>query len=122
ARGKMKVRQPLAALYVASTLELNPELQDIIKEEVNVKELVITNNLPAGEAYIASKEDANVQAALDIALTPQLKAEGVARDIIRTGQTSRREAQYGLDDRITLIISSEDAGLMEIVGQQKEII
>jgi isoleucyl-tRNA synthetase len=50
---------------------------------------------------------------LDIALTPELLAEGTARDIVRIVQQTRREADLAVSDRIHLIL-----GLPDDVAQQ----
>jgi isoleucyl-tRNA synthetase len=50
---------------------------------------------------------------LDIALTPELLAEGTARDIVRIVQQTRREADLAVSDRIHLIL-----GLPDEVAQQ----
>jgi len=50
---------------------------------------------------------------LDIALNPELLAEGTARDIVRIVQQTRREADLGVSDRIHLIL-----GLPDDVAQQ----
>ena len=41
---------------------------------------------------------------LDIALTPELLAEGTARDIVRIVQQARREAHFAVSDRIALTL------------------
>jgi isoleucyl-tRNA synthetase len=46
---------------------------------------------------------------LDTALTPDLEAEGVARDLVRTVQQARRDAGLDVSDRITLTISAKAA-------------
>jgi isoleucyl-tRNA synthetase len=46
---------------------------------------------------------------LDTALTPELEAEGVARDLVRAVQQARREAGLEVSDRITLTISADPA-------------
>src|SRR4051812_33516344 len=43
---------------------------------------------------------------LDTALTPELEAEGVARDLVRAVQQARRDAGLDVSDRITLTISA----------------
>ena len=50
---------------------------------------------------------------LDLALTPELLAEGTARDIVRIVQQTRREADLAVSDRIHLIL-----GLPDEVAQQ----
>ncbi|MEK7409853.1 MAG: class I tRNA ligase family protein, partial [Actinomycetota bacterium] len=41
---------------------------------------------------------------LDIRVTPELEAEGVARDVVRLVQQARREAGFGVSDRIALTL------------------
>jgi isoleucyl-tRNA synthetase len=43
---------------------------------------------------------------LDTTLTPELAAEGLARDLIRVVQTARREAGLDVADRITLVVKA----------------
>jgi isoleucyl-tRNA synthetase len=46
---------------------------------------------------------------LDTALTPELEAEGVARDLVRTVQQARRDAGLDVSDRIALVVSAPAA-------------
>lgn len=90
AEAKIKVRQPLSSVTV--TQGIHPELQELLKDEVNVKEVKTGKELK-----------------LDTVVTPELQAEGMAREIIRHGQVLRREAKYELDDRIKLFFKADDA-------------
>ena len=45
---------------------------------------------------------------LDTAVTPELAAEGVARDVLRAVQQARREAGLEVSDRINLALFSSD--------------
>ena len=49
---------------------------------------------------------------LDAAVTPELAAEGLARDLIRAVQSARKEANFDVSDRIQLIV----AGNAEVVS------
>jgi isoleucyl-tRNA synthetase len=92
AEAKIKVRQALQSFTVAKQeQEFDAEDLEMIREEVNVKEVMVS------DAF-----------ALDTNITDELKAEGIARDIIRYGQSLRKEAGYALDDRITFSFQSED--------------
>jgi len=42
---------------------------------------------------------------LDTAVTPELAAEGLARDLVRTVQQARREAGLDVSDRIALTVT-----------------
>jgi isoleucyl-tRNA synthetase len=46
---------------------------------------------------------------LDTAVTPELEAEGVARDLVRAVQQARRDAGLDVSDRISLTISADAA-------------
>ena len=46
---------------------------------------------------------------LDTEVTPELAAEGVARDLVRAVQQARRDAGLAVSDRITLTITGSDA-------------
>jgi isoleucyl-tRNA synthetase len=46
---------------------------------------------------------------LDTAVTPELEAEGVARDLVRTVQQARRDAGLDVSDRIALVVSADAA-------------
>jgi isoleucyl-tRNA synthetase len=85
AKNAIKVRQPLRELLIKNG-RLSEELLDIIKEEVNVKGIAVDENLE------------NIQ--LDTEITPELKLEGQAREIIRYIQEMRKEAGYEVDNRI----------------------
>jgi isoleucyl-tRNA synthetase len=53
--------------------------------------------------------DGELVAALDPALTEELKQEGLAREVVSRVQRMRREAGYQVSDRIRLWVDGEDA-------------
>jgi isoleucyl-tRNA synthetase len=55
---------------------------------------VVTSTLPGGAGIVL----------LDIELTPELIAEGVARDVVRAVQQARRDAGLAVSDRISLVL------------------
>jgi isoleucyl-tRNA synthetase len=99
---KIKVRQPLNSISLgASYKELFDTIFDsnkqlhfsgIVREELNVKKVSL--NLLQGAT--GSEE----QIMLDTTITPELKLEGQAREIIRFIQETRKEAGFEVDDRI----------------------
>ncbi|MEX0932362.1 MAG: class I tRNA ligase family protein, partial [Parcubacteria group bacterium] len=90
----IRVRQPLAKLEVRDW-DLGEEYAQIIKDEVNVKELVVNKGL-----------DAEVQ--LDTELTPELEEEGRVREVIRKIQDMRKEKNLEPGDIMKYEVEEED--------------
>ena len=59
--------------------------------------------------------------ALDTTVTPELTAEGTARDVVRIVQQARRDARLAVTDRITLTIGA-DGPVADAVRQHAEFI
>jgi isoleucyl-tRNA synthetase len=89
---QISTRQPLAKLTISTNqkLDLNENLLEIIKSEINIKKVEII------------KSNDNLSVSLDINLTDELKAEGDARDLIRQIQSLRKEANLDLKDKIKI--------------------
>ncbi|WP_020674311.1 isoleucine--tRNA ligase [Amycolatopsis nigrescens] len=165
---KLRVRLPLARLLVAAPdADALREFTDIIRDEVNVKSVELTDDVaahgafevvvnaraagprlgkdvqkvikavkagdwttsPSGAVVAAGVElaegeyerrlvakDAGVAAELpggtglvllDTEVTPELAAEGVARDLVRVVQQARREAGLDVADRIELTVDAD---------------
>jgi isoleucyl-tRNA synthetase len=58
---------------------------------------------------------------LDTAVTPELEAEGLARDVIRAVQQARKDAGLDVSDRITLTVVGDPAAV-EAVTTHRELI
>ncbi|CAB4643345.1 unannotated protein [freshwater metagenome] len=164
-----RVRLPLASLTVASPNATSLQnYLDIVKDEVNVREVLLTADvdsvashelqvvpavvgprlgkntqqvivavkkgewtqdgdtiLVAGETLqpgeyalkLVTKSDSASAplpggagvVLLDITLTPELEAEGLARDVVRAVQQARRDADLNVSDRIVLTLGADDA-------------
>lgn len=90
-----KVRQPLNALTLPETTTLGEEYQTIIKEEVNVENLLFDGT----------------ETKLDTVLTPELKEKGMVRDFIRAVQDARKKADFSPHDKAILTIAGNAAFL-----------
>lgn len=104
AKAGLKVRQPLASV----TVPLMNEAFDcvpILLEELNVKEV--------------KKGD---EVMIDEALTPELKREGMMREVVRFVQKARKDAGLNVDDRIVLTLTTDDAELQQAIVEHKAVI
>ncbi len=86
----IKVRQPLKSLTINNkTIAEDKGLVDIIKEEVNIKEVIFGKNVK-----------------LDIKITNELKIEGMIRDLIRFVQGMRKDGNLKPGQKIYLYYST----------------
>jgi len=86
----IKIRQPLQSLSIG--IEIPEEFFEIIKDEVNVKEIIF-------------KKELGKEVSLDTNLTEELKKEGALRDFIRSVQSMRKNAKLEMNDLIKLTVS-----------------
>lgn len=94
---KIKVRQPLAALYLKE--DLPSPYSDILKDEVNVKSVVINHAL-------------ETDLSLDTQITPELILEGSMRELIRQIQDLRKQSGLTPEAKITLSLNRSQAELV----------
>lgn len=93
----IKVRQPLAKITVNSELLAGRvELLQLIKDELNVKEVVIDGALSKDEVI------------LDTDISDELKEEGNVREVIRFIQELRKEAGLTPKETATLVFVQSD--------------
>ena len=164
-----RVRLPLASLTIAApNAGALRQFVDIVADEVNVKEVMLTEDVasvassdlqvlpavlgprlgartqqiiaavkrgewsPTGDGIevagetlqpgeytmrlVAGTDDAAAPLAsgdgvvvLDVSVTSELEAEGLARDVIRAVQQARREAALHVSDRIHLVLGADDS-------------
>lgn len=173
----IKLRQPLARslIHLEASVELSEELMELVRDELNVKQVAFTDELsdlvsyhllpdsqklgprlrerfptvkaaleavadPAeaqrrleaglpiqleieGETLelapdeilvrqepregLAVASERGVTVGVDVEITPELAAEGLARDVVRRVQNLRKEADFNLDDRIVTTYEAE---------------
>ncbi len=83
------------------------------------EELIITQTPRAGWA-VASEAGETV--ALDLAITPELRREGLAREVIRLVQDARRTEGLDVSDRITLWWRSGDPEVTRALSEHGQLI
>jgi len=109
----IKVRQPLATTLISLSSPREKALLERVKpqilEELNVKELELVNSAAELEkkGYVVSQEGA-YGVAVPTDISPELKAEGMAREIVHRIQTMRRSAGFDIADYIVTYYQGED--------------
>jgi len=101
------LKWPLSKVIIKG-LDLQKNLQKIIKKQLNVKE-------------IEFKKSKEIDVSFDISITPKLEAEGYAREISRKVQAFRKNMGLNKKDKINLTIVTDDK-FINILKNQKEFI
>jgi len=107
AKAGIKIRQPLKELRIKNQkLKMNEELLDLVREEVNIKNIVFDSKI---------KQEIE----LNIEVTEELKEEGNVREIIRQIQSLRKKAGFTPEDKIIIYYQGEK-DLKVILEKNKE--
>ncbi len=96
-KNKIGLKWPLTKITVYSNNEESVfELKDIIKNQLNVKEIIFENS--------TNKE---IEVNLDTEITPELETEGFVRNIARAVQSLRKKKKLVKENKIALVIVCE---------------
>ena len=120
----IKVRQPLQCAAYAGA-KLAEYYEQIMAEELNVKEIRWIENLDEHLAdYDVAEGVIKPENWIEISkhLTPELKREGLMREVIRHVQSARKKAGLQVDDRITLQLTTNDEQLRQAIDEHAEAI
>ena len=120
----IKVRQPLASAKLVSTISQNtPEevaqfLVDIARDELNVKSV----EAATGSELDIPEVSTQPSVVYDLTITPELKREGLMREIVRHVQSARKKAGLQVDDRIILQLTTNDDQLRQAINEHRATI
>jgi isoleucyl-tRNA synthetase len=103
----VKVRQPLFELSLPPW-DASREMLDLIKDEVNVKQIVFDEKIKEGVL-------------LDSTITEELKLEGAYRDLVRAIQDLRKSEKLVPSDRVRLEVDTDEVGKKIIETYKTEI-
>src|SRR5205823_8374567 len=66
--------------------------------------------------------DKGMQVMIDARMTPELKAEGMARDVVRLVQDARKDAGLDVADKIALYLTSDSESLKQAIAAHRSTI
>lgn len=101
----IKVRQPLLSLATTTPVVLTNQVSQVIADEVNVKK-------------VTNEKNSKTSIKLDLTITSELKAEGVARELVRKIQEERKRLGCSLTEKVNLILPSWPAGFQDYIMRQ----
>lgn len=108
AKAGIKVRQPLSSVKVNGAISFKDTKREdydpIIVDELNIQKLTWTT-------------DGEFEVILDTTITPELKREGLMREVIRQVQNARKQAGLNVDDRIKLELVTHDTELEKAIDE-----
>jgi isoleucyl-tRNA synthetase len=96
--------QPVVVALYGQPVELAPE--DILVQAEPLPGFQVTNDPQRG-----------IVVALDTTITPELRAEGLAREVVRRVQQMRKDAGFDLSDRIHTTYRTEDGELAAAIAR-----
>ncbi len=102
------LRWPLAKAEIKCKEKIRKEFEELIKSQLNVKK-------------IECKKSDSVQVEFDTKITPELEAEGYARELSRQAQAFRKELGLVKDETIELYVISDDK-IQETLEKQADFI
>ena len=116
AEAKIKVRQPLRTAEIryknASRLK---QFEEMMIEELNVKLLLLNDKTKrAGDTGFVIE--------LNTQMDPELKREGIMRELIRQVQEARKKAGLQVGDRIRLVVDASDGEAEQAIYEHADVI
>jgi len=100
----IKIRQTLEKFSIFNfQFSINEDYLKLIKDELNVKNIV------------CKKGDGDMLVELDTNITPELKLEGLKREIVRQVNMMRKQAGFTIEDKIILSWQSESDLIKQVI-------
>ena len=108
---KIGLKWPLKSANISAKFDISNDIKELIKSQLNVKE-VYFDKVPKLDSLGIT---------LDVKLTPELEAEGYARELSRKVQDFRKKIGLQKKDSVELIIIT-DGDFKKILETQKSFI
>jgi isoleucyl-tRNA synthetase len=112
-----------AALAVMDVDQVEAELKAgtfaLLGVPLGPDDVVITDAGPEGWAGVADK---GTQVMIDVRITPELRAEGMARDVVRFVQNARKDAGFDVADKIALHLGTDSEALRAAIAAHRAYI
>ena len=101
-KAQIGLKWPLANAVVGVNKKLDKEIVELIKSQLNIKAIEL-------KVEKDTKENKEILVELNTQMTPELEAEGYAREISRKVQAARKNAGFVKSDKIKLAVVVDDS-------------
>jgi len=106
----IKIRQMLGSITVESKEPvLASEYLELIKDELNIQKVI----------WESGKND-YPEIALNTTITPELKKEGIKRELVRLINNLRKDLNLTLSDVAQVLVAGASAEIIEVITERKE--
>lgn len=103
----IKIRQMLGSITVKAENELSEDYVDLLKDELNLTAI----------KFITS--EGNIEVELDTVITPELKKEGIKRELIRLINNLRKDDDLSISDMAHVSVIGASAEINEVLEERK---
>ena len=107
----IKIRQMLSSITIKIKGEVPLEYLDLIKDELNIQEVI----------FVETNDD-KINVELETTITPELKIEGLRRELVRFINMLRKEANLSLHDEASVYLIGADEEISTAISRTKESI
>ncbi len=104
----IKIRQMLSKVTVKVKTVIAPEYIDLIKDELNLVSV----------EFISSSED-QIEVELDTVITPELKEEGLKRELIRFINMLRKDGNLNINDETCVYLAGASEELKNVLTKKQ---
>ena len=122
-RAKLKLRWPVSKAVIRTSppevKSLLQGLQNVLLEQLNCKELSFETELPP-DFNATSTEFGEI--AIDARITPELRAECLARELVRRLQIMRRDQDLAMEERVDVSIGAVNEDHIKLLASQQGFI
>lgn len=115
----IKVRQPLQQVMITASIAdeklFGETLMQLVKDELNVKMVEQVSSMTQKPDFVISDEKNGIVIMLDTKISPELRAEGQARDIVRSIQEERKKLGTKVDEKVDVALPDWPAAFEETI-------
>lgn len=126
-QNNLKLRQPLAKVQISTKEKSKIDshhiawMEEIVKDELNVKEVIFTSKAPTGQHWITANQiDGNLSVSLYTEISRELEQEGLLRELSRKIQDQRKQRGLKIGDKINITLGTENQLLIDTLKVYRE--